>query len=231
MEALKEAGKPVVVSMSSVAASGGYWISTSANRILAQPTTITGSIGIFGILTTFEDALAKYGVYNDGIGTTPFAGVGVTRALPEFIGDIMQLGIENGYQRFISLVASQRNLSIEDVDNIAQGRVWTGYDAMKRGLVDQMGDFDDAVAVAAELANIDDYSLNWMEEPLSPAEQFIYDLMAQTIVALELDQAVKFPSQINMLTKSVIAEANQLSNLNDPNGQYAMCPNCSYFEN
>lgn len=231
VEALKEAGKPVVVSMSSVAASGGYWISTSANRILAQPTTITGSIGIFGILTTFEDALAKYGVYSDGIGTTPFAGVGVTRALPESIGDIMQLGIENGYQRFISLVASQRDLSIEDVDNIAQGRVWTGYDAMKRGLVDQMGDFDDAVAVAAELANIDDYSLNWMEEPLSPAEQFIYDLMAQTIVALELDQVVKLPSQINTLTKGVMAEANQLNNLNDPNGQYAICPNCSYFEN
>lgn len=231
VEALKEAGKPVVVSMSSVAASGGYWISTSANRILAQPTTITGSIGIFGILTTFEDALAKYGVYSDGIGTTPFAGVGVTRALPDAVGDIMQLGIENGYQRFISLVASQRNLSIEDVDHIAQGRVWTGYDAMKRGLVDQMGDFDDAVAVAAELANINDYSLNWMEEPLSPAEQFIYDLMAQAAVTFKLDALFPLPSQMNQLATSALTEINNLNNFNDPNGQYALCPNCSYFGN
>ncbi|KXF80008.1 signal peptide peptidase SppA [Enterovibrio coralii] len=231
VEALKEAGKPVVVSMSSVAASGGYWISTSANKIIAQPTTITGSIGIFGILTTFEDALAKYGVYSDGIGTTPFAGVGVTRALPEEIGEMMQLGIENGYQRFISLVANQRNLSLEDVDLVAQGRVWTGYDAMKRGLVDQLGDFDDAINTAAELANIDSYSLNWMEEPLSPAQQFIVELMNQASVALDLNTHLKLPSVVQDFAEVATSEMNNLSNFNDPNGRYAMCPNCSYFEN
>ncbi|WP_394212706.1 signal peptide peptidase SppA [Enterovibrio calviensis] len=231
VEALKEAGKPVVVSMSSVAASGGYWIAASANRILAQPTTITGSIGIFGILTTFEDALAKYGVYNDGIGTTPFAGVGVTRALPEGVADIMQLGIENGYQRFIGLVASQRNLSIEDVDQIAQGRVWTGYDAMKRGLVDQLGDFDDAVAAAAELANIDDYSLNWLEEPLTPAQQFIYDIVNQAIVKLDLNTNIKLPAAVQQFANTAATEINHLNNFNDPNGQYALCPNCSYYDN
>ncbi|MDD1794288.1 signal peptide peptidase SppA [Enterovibrio makurazakiensis] len=231
VEALKEAGKPVVVSMSSVAASGGYWISTSANRILAQPTTITGSIGIFGILTTFEDALAKYGVYNDGIGTTPFAGVGVTRALPEGVSDIMQLGIENGYQRFIGLVASQRNLSIEDVDNVAQGRVWTGYDAMKRGLVDQLGDFDDAIAVAAELAQLEDYSLNWLEEPLTPAQQFIYDFVNQVMVKFELGMNVKLSPIVQQFANTAVNEINTLNNFNDPNGQYALCPNCSYYEN
>ncbi|TKF29659.1 signal peptide peptidase SppA [Enterovibrio norvegicus] len=231
VEALKEADKPVVVSMSSVAASGGYWISTSANRILAQPTTITGSIGIFGILTTFEDALAKYGVYNDGIGTTPLAGVGVTRALPEEVSEIMQLGIENGYQRFIQLVASQRNLSIEDVDQVAQGRVWTGYDAMKRGLVDQMGDFDDAISVAAELAGITDYSLDWMEEPLTPAQQFIYDMINQTMVFVGLDTASVLPPAFEQFANAAASEINNLTNFNDPNGRYALCPSCRYFEN
>lgn len=231
VDALKKAGKPVVVSMSSVAASGGYWISSSANRILAQPTTITGSIGIFGILTTFEDVLAKYGVYNDGIGTTPFAGVGVTRALPDEISDIMQLGIENGYQRFIGLVASERNLSLEDVDQVAQGRVWTGYDAMKRGLVDQMGDFDDAIAVAAELAKVEEYSLNWMEEPLTPAQQFIYNLISQAMVMLDVQPLITLPKTAQQFANAAITEINNLNNFNDPNGQYALCPNCSYYEN
>ena len=145
--ALKEAGKPVVVSMSSVAASGGYWISTSADKIIAQPTTITGSIGIFGILTTFQDTLAKYGVYNDV--SEPFASVGITRALPKKSA-ISCKPVLKMVTRFVNLVASQR-LPLDDAEKVAQGRVWTGYDAMQT-LVDEMGDFDAAVKKAAELA-------------------------------------------------------------------------------
>ncbi|WP_150139560.1 signal peptide peptidase SppA [Candidatus Enterovibrio escicola] len=231
VEALKEAGKPVVVSMSGVAASGGYWIATSATKILAQPITITGSIGIFGILTTFEDALAKYGVYSDGVGTTMLSGVGVTRALPEEVSKSMQMGIENGYQRFIELVARQRNLSIDNMDHVAQGRIWTGYDAMKLGLVDQMGDFDDAVVVAAKLANIDDYSLNWIEEPLQPAQQFIYDMISQAIVTIGVNMKFEILSVVKQFFDSTFVEINNFNNLNDPNGRYTMCPNCSYYEN
>lgn len=225
--ALRTAGKPVVVSMSSVAASGGYWISTSADKIIAQPTTITGSIGIFGILTTFQDTLAEYGVYNDGIGTTAFSGVGLTRALPTEIGDIMQLSVENGYQRFINLVASQRNLTLEKVELIAQGRVWTGYDAMQNGLVDQMGDFDDAIKIAAELAKIDSYSLNWMHDPLTPTQQFLLDLLHQANIQLDLGIDLKLPNQLNALAQTMQNELKQMSTFNDPNGQYAMCPNCN----
>lgn len=163
VDALKAAGKPVVVSMSSVAASGGYWISSSADKIMAQPTTITGSIGIFAILTTFEKGLEKMGVYSDGVGTTPFSGVGVTRELPEGIAEIFQLGIENGYQRFIGLVSQNRDMTLEQADSVAQGRVWTGKDALALGLVDELGDFDDAVASAAELATLgEDYEVRWM---------------------------------------------------------------------
>ncbi len=223
--ALRAAGKPVVVSMSSVAASGGYWISTSADKIIAQPTTITGSIGIFGILTTFQDTLAQYGVYNDGIGTTPFAGVGITRALPPKIGDIIQLSVENGYQRFINLVASQRNLELDAVERIAQGRVWTGYDAMQKGLVDQMGDYDDAINLAAKLANIENYSLNWMKKPLSPTEQFIFDLFRQAAFSFNLKSVL--PDGLSNLTEHLVKEVNTLEQLNDPKGLYATCPNCT----
>ncbi len=223
--ALRAAGKPVVVSMSSVAASGGYWISTSADKIIAQPTTITGSIGIFGIFTTFQDTLAQYGVYNDGIGTTPFTGVGLTRALPPKIGDIIQLNVENGYERFINLVASQRELELDAVERIAQGRVWTGYDAMQKGLVDQMGDYDDAINLAAKLANIEDYSLNWMKKPLSATQQFILDLFRQTALTFNLKSAL--PDGLSTLTQKLVQEVNTLEQFNDPKGLYATCPNCT----
>ncbi len=224
---IKEAGKPVVVSMSTVAASGGYWISASANKIMAQPTTITGSIGIFGILTTFQDTLAKYGVYNDGIGTTPFAGIGLTRELPKEASEIMQLSVENGYQRFITLVASQRNIPIDGVEKVAQGRVWTGYDAMEKGLVDQMGDFDDAINEAAELAGIESFSLNWMEKPLSATELFILELLHQASVRFDMKLATYFPSIFSELAKQVKTNADVLTQLNDPNGMYALCPTCT----
>lgn len=230
VEAMKKANKPIVVSMSSVAASGGYWIAASANRILAQPTTITGSIGVFGILTTFEKTLGKYGVYNDGIGTTPFAGVGISRALPEKIGEIMQLGVESTYDRFINLVSNQRQLSIENVEDVAQGRVWTGFDAMRHGLVDQMGDFDAAIASAAKLANIEDYSLNWMEESLTATQQILYNLINNVITKLNLGANIQLGAIPKILTDTVLTQANQIANFNDPNGQYALCSTCNYYQ-
>ncbi|MFD2177285.1 signal peptide peptidase SppA [Veronia pacifica] len=230
VDALRSAGKPVVVSMSSVAASGGYWISSSADRIIAQPTTITGSIGIFAVLTTFEKILEEYGVYNDGVGTTPFASLGVTRALPEEIGDIMQLGINHGYQRFISLVANHRNMPMAEVDGIAQGRVWTGSDALKNGLVDQLGDFDDALVAAAELAGLKDYSLNWMQEELTPAEQFFYDMINQVSTLVGVQIKAQLPTVAQQFSGKILEEVNTLSQFNDPNGRYAFCLNCNYYQ-
>ncbi len=230
VDALKQAGKPVVVSMSSVAASGGYWISSSADRIIAQPTTITGSIGIFAILTTFEKGLEKMGVYSDGIGTTPFSGVGVTRELPEGVGQVFQLGVEHGYKRFISLVSQYRNMSLEQADKIAQGRVWTGQDAMKLGLVDQLGDFDDAIDAAVELAKLESYELNWMEEPLSTAEQFLQQFSSEVSTKVATMVLGQLPSALQPVTQQVVTDYTTLSNFNDPKGQYAFCLNCSNIE-
>ncbi|KJY68363.1 protease 4 [Vibrio coralliilyticus] len=226
IEALKEAGKPVVASMSSLAASGGYWISMGADRIVAQPTTLTGSIGIFSVITTFEKGLNKLGVYTDGVGTSPFSGVGVTTGLSDGAADAFQMGIEHGYHRFIGLVSESREIPLKDMDNIAQGRVWTGQDAAKLGLVDKMGDFDDAVKMAAELAKVEDYNLYWVEEPLSPAEQFIQDFMNQVKVNLGVDASALLPAILQPVAAQVVQDASLLDSFNDPKGQYAFCLNC-----
>ena len=161
LAAARAAGKPVVVSMGGMAASGGYWISTPANYIVANPSTLTGSIGIFGVITTVENSLDSIGVHTDGVSTSPLADVSITRALPPEAQQMMQLSIENGYKRFITLVADARHSTPEQIDKIAQGHVWTGQDAKANGLVDSLGDFDDAVAKAAELAKVK----QWHQQP------------------------------------------------------------------
>lgn len=159
LAAARAAGKPVVVSMGGMAASGGYWISTPANYIVANPSTLTGSIGIFGVITTVENSLDSIGVHTDGVSTSPLADVSITKALPPEAQQMMQLSIENGYKRFITLVADSRKSTPEQIDKIAQGHVWTGQDAKANGLVDSLGDFDDAVAKAAELAKLKQWHL------------------------------------------------------------------------
>lgn len=226
VEALKEAGKPVVVSMSSLAASGGYWISMSADKIVAQPTTLTGSIGIFSVITTFEKGFNKLGISTDGVGTSPFSGDGITTGLSTGASEAFQLGIEHGYKRFISLVGSNRDMSLDKVDKVAQGRVWTGQDALSFGLVDQMGDFDDAVKLAAKLAEVENYEIYWVEEPLSPTEQFIQEFMNQVKVSLGIDATSFLPKSLQPVAQQFEQDASMMQSFNDPKGQYAFCLNC-----
>ncbi|HAS8175442.1 TPA: signal peptide peptidase SppA [Vibrio vulnificus] len=226
VQALKDAGKPIVVSMSSLAASGGYWISMSADKIIAQPTTLTGSIGIFSVITTFEKGFNKLGIYTDGVGTSPFSGEGISTGLSKGASQAFQMGIEHGYQRFISLVGNNRNLSLDAVDKVAQGRVWTGYDALQHGLVDQIGDFDDAVAEAAKMAQLENYNLYWVEEPLSPTEQFIQEFMKQVKISMGVDIQSILPPSLQPVAQQMEQHASLLQNFNDPKGYYAFCLNC-----
>ncbi|EGQ7963303.1 signal peptide peptidase SppA [Vibrio vulnificus] len=226
VQALKDAGKPIVVSMSSLAASGGYWISMSADKIIAQPTTLTGSIGIFSVITTFEKGFNKLGIYTDGVGTSPFSGEGISTGLSKGASQAFQMGIEHGYQRFISLVGNNRDLSLDAVDKVAQGRVWTGYDARQHGLVDQIGDFDDAVAEAAKMAQLENYNLYWVEEPLSPTEQFIQEFMKQVKISMGVDIQSILPPSLQPVAQQMEQHASLLQNFNDPKGYYAFCLNC-----
>ena len=165
----REAGKPVVVSMGDVAASGGYWISLASDEIWAEPNTITGSIGIFGMFLTIPDALDKLGIKTDGVGTTPLAGAfDIRRPLSPQMEALITSVIKRGYEQFIGNVAKARNKTPEEVDQIAQGRVWSGAQAKERGLVDKLGGLTDAIAAAASRAKLgSSYQVRYVERPMS----------------------------------------------------------------
>ncbi len=174
--ALKAAGKPVVVSMGDLAASGGYWISMNADRIYADASTISGSIGIFGLVPNLTRTLDKIGVHTDGVGTTRFAGAfDISRPLDPAVGRVIQSVIDKGYADFTGKVAQARNKSVQAVDEVARGRVWTGAQARERGLVDEFGGLKAALADAAGRAKLEDgkYRVRYIEKPASPFAQFM----------------------------------------------------------
>ncbi|GGI74555.1 protease [Shewanella hanedai] len=224
--ALKTAGKPVVVSMGSYAASGGYWISASADYIYATPTTLTGSIGIFGMITTFEDSLASIGVHTDGVATSEWAGVSVTKGLTPEIENVIQRHIERGYSDFISLVSTERDMSLEYVDSIAQGRVWSGKKAVSLGLVDELGDLKQAVAKAAEMAELDDFDSEIIEQELTPQEQFVQEMFAS--VAMHLPQSSGNNSVLEQLFSQWSSAIDEFRSFDDPKGMYLYCDNCDF---
>lgn len=168
IDALRAAGKPVIASMSSMAASGGYYIAMDADEIWASPTTLTGSIGVWAVLPTFRQTLQKIGVTTDGVGTTDLAGaLNLGRSLTPEAKEILQAGVEHAYATFIGHVAAAREKSIEEVDEVAQGRVWAGTDAATSGLVDKLGSFQEALDAAAARGGLgDDYKVEYIEPAL-----------------------------------------------------------------
>lgn len=175
----KAAGKPVVVSMANVAASGGYWISMNADRIYADESTITGSIGIFGLMVRAPRTLEKLGIRSDGVTTTPWGGAfDISRPMDEPTKQVIQSVIERGYSQFIGKVAKARDLSTEQVDGNARGRVWSGAQAKEKGLIDAFGGLNTAIYDAASRAKLgkDSFNVEYIETPLTPFEQFIANL-------------------------------------------------------
>ncbi|MGK2889283.1 MAG: signal peptide peptidase SppA [Candidatus Malihini olakiniferum] len=224
--AVRLAGKPIVVSMGGMAASGGYWISTPANAIIASPSTLTGSIGIFGMITTFENTLGAIGVHTDGVATSPLADLSITKTLPPEFSQMIQISIERGYNNFVDLVVQSRKKSPEEIDKIAQGHVWTGDDAKINGLVDQLGDFDDAVKKAAELAKLGQYQLNWFEEQLSLLDMMLNRVNAAAHAWLPAKLQALLPAPVAQLAEVVQAQAALLNTFNDPQHRYALCMAC-----
>ncbi|PMG77726.1 signal peptide peptidase SppA [Shewanella sp. 10N.286.51.B7] len=224
--ALKEAGKPVVVSMGSLAASGGYWISASADYIYATPTTLTGSIGIFGMFATFENVLSNWGINSDGVSTSEWAGISATRALDPNVSAVIQRHVEHGYHEFISLVAKERDMTLEQVDRIAQGRVWSGTRAVELGLVDELGDIDSAVAKAATLAEIEKFDTKVIQQELTTEEIFVQKMLASA--STYLPQASTQSPILEQLFSQWISVVEEFSMFEDPNGMYLYCENCNY---
>ncbi|ENE0997071.1 signal peptide peptidase SppA [Escherichia coli] len=227
LAAARAAGKPVVVSMGGMAASGGYWISTPANYIVANPSTLTGSIGIFGVLTTVENSLDSIGVHTDGVSTSPLADVSITKALPPEAQQMMQLSIENGYKRFITLVADARHSTPEQIDKIAQGHVWTGQDAKANGLVDSLGDFDDAVAKAAELAKVKQWHLEYYVDEPTFFDKVMDNMSGSARAMLPDALQAMLPAPLASVASTVKSESDKLAAFNDPQNRYAFCLTCA----
>ena len=228
ISATQKKGIPVVVSMGSYAASGGYWIAADADRVLALSTTLTGSIGVFGVIPTVEDSLAALGIYSDGVGTTDIAGMmQLNRPMTQQSKMIFQAGVDNVYTRFISLVADARNSTPAAVHEIAQGRVWTGEKALDLGLVDQLGDLNDAIVVAAELANLADYEVDYRRKPLTVFEQLMMEMNTNISASLSgLGIRSILPESLRQQAVEVLKPMQVLDTLNDPRGVYLYCGQC-----
>jgi protease-4 len=225
VQSLREAGKPVVASMSGLAASGGYYIAMDADRIVASPATLTGSIGIFAMFPTFQRTLDRVGVHTDGIGTTKMSGeFRADRPLGPLAKDVLQLSVENEYRKFIEHVARNRKQEVPAIDAIAQGRVWSGADAKRLGLVDQLGTYEDAIDEAARLANLgDDYDVEVMNSQISIAESLglrMQGAVAKLIAPL-LPRSAFEP--LPRLMRPLARQVEQLSRLTDPRSLYSYC--------
>lgn len=230
MELARKEGKPVVVSMGSVAASGGYWISMASDEVWAYPTTITGSIGILAMFPTYQKPLAKYlGIYVDGVGTNKLAGAGrPDRELDPEFAQAIQLVINNGYDDFITHVAAARKMTKEQVHEVAQGRVWSGFDAMEKGLVDHLGTFDEALKSAAKLAKLgENFKVKYIRKGLTFKERLMARFLSKAAVREEAPVTGLLAGQtmnpITGILRLLVKQVETLSRFNDPNGVYAYC--------
>ena len=219
LELTRQAGKPVVASMSSVAASGGYWIAVGADEIWANRSTLTGSIGVFALFPEFVDGLKRLGITVDGVATGPLAGAfDPRRPLDPAAAQALQLGIDHAYQRFLETVAKARDMSVAEVDTVARGRVWTGEAADKLGLVDQIGGVDDAIAAAAARAGLARYDAVWTEVESGPGLRLL-----QRLIGAVVPVGSTAPSPFSALMSSVQHEAGALLRWNDPRHLYMHC--------
>ena len=221
LEVAQQHDKPVIASMGPVAASGGYWIASTANRIIAHPTTITGSIGVVGLFLSFERTLSDFGIESDGVGSLPLTGsASPLLGLNESAKRVLRANVSGIYERFIHLVARGRDMTPEAVDEIGQGRVWLGRQAMDIGLVDQLGGLADAVEAAAELAGLEQYGIKRFTTPVPPGEQFLRQLA-------ESEATTAGPvNALYSASRQLRSAWSLASRLNDPGKLYAVCEPC-----
>ncbi|MCU0603026.1 MAG: signal peptide peptidase SppA [Desulfobacterales bacterium] len=227
LELARRAGKPVVVSMGSVAASGGYWIASGADEIWAAPTTITGSIGIFSAFPTFERSLQALGISNDGVGTTRLADAfNPNRPMNRLMADAMNQFMEQGYSTFIARVAEGRNMTPEAVRMVAEGRVWAGQSALEKGLIDRLGGLEAAIVSAANRAGLETYAVDYPQQPLTRRERLLKELNEFFTRIIVRALGAVAPEQAVVMKVLAGTAFDDLLKLNDPQGLYAFCLDC-----
>jgi protease-4 len=229
LEVLKAAGKPFVVSMGSVAASGGYYISMLADEIWANPTTLSGSIGVGAMFPTFQRGLGSLGIHVDGIGTTSLTGqFDPLRELGVDMRQLIQLSTQDAYRVFVNKVAADRNMDPVRVDEVAQGRVWIGTDALELGLIDQMGGLQDAIDAAANLAGLEtgDFGIQYLDQELKLLERIVLRLVGfvrHAAAELGITMGGGSSGPLEKFVRLIEQELSELTRWNDPRGLYYHC--------
>ena len=223
LEKFKNSGRPIIASMGGVAASGGYYISTPADKILAERHTITGSIGVGGFLPTFERALEYIGINEDGVSTVDIT-TSVAESLTEKDKALLQMGTDLVYDKFIAKVADNRGVTKEEIDQIARGKVWIGSKALEIGLVDEIAGIDRAIELAAELAEIDEELMGVKRiNRDSDLDSFFAGMMAKITSSVIKISGLDFLYKKNELLDGIEESLHELSMMNDPNGIYMKC--------
>ncbi len=217
----KKTGKPFVISMGSMAASGGYWIAADADEIWASPVTLTGSIGIFAAIPTFEESLSSIGIYNDGVGTTSLASsLNITRPISPLLKETIAISLRHGYDQFLTIVSTGRSIDKDQITKVAEGRVFDGKTAMNLGLVDKLGTMNDAIKSAAKLAGLSEYSAHYIRKPTTVKDE-IMQLFSGKFSEWLI--SVSMPQPLLALRKTLTVPVEKLLLFDDPKGIYAHC--------
>ena len=209
----KETGRPVISSMGDIAASGGVWVTTNSDEIWAEKDTLTGSIGVYGIIPTLDGIYDWAGIKVDGVSSTKAAEWDERESMPNEVKDAIQASIDNTYFKFVTKVAENRGMAYEEVLPIAGGRIWAGYKALELGLVDKIGDLDDALLSAAEKAGLEDFKVKTYKKPVDPIDALLNGLLENINIKVDVDPRLELlstalPKQlkvINPTKKSVLA--------------------------
>ena len=191
LKEFKDTGRPIISSMGDIAASGGVWVTTLSDEIFAEQDTLTGSIGVYGIIPTLDGIYDWAGIKVDGVSSTKAGEWDERYSMPEYVKNGIQAGIDHTYEKFVSKVASNRNMEYEDVLLIAGGRIWAGHKALELGLVDKIGGLDDAIQSAAEKADIDNFSIKNYKKPMDPFDVFLNELLENINIEINLDPRLK----------------------------------------
>lgn len=219
----KKSGKPVVVSMGSMAASGGYWIAADADEIWASAVSLTGSIGIFAAIPTFEKSLSELGIHSDGVGTTSLAAaLNITRPLPPPLKKVIGISLQHGYRQFLNIVAKGRSMTPEAVAAVAEGRVFSGKKAQELGLIDNLGTLDDALNSAAKLAGLEQVKATYIRQPRSVREELFQIFSSVSLKSLLVSQAL--PPALASTVQHLFTSIQEVSLFNDPRDLYVQCP-------
>jgi protease-4 len=223
LEEFKNTGRPVVTSMGDVAASGGVWVTTNSDEIWAEEDTLTGSIGVYGIIPTMDGLYDWAGISVDGVSSTKAGEWDEREAMPDYVKNMIQSSIDNIYKKFVTKVAENRDMAYVDVLPIAGGRIWSGVKALELGLVDKIGDLEDALSSAANMAEIEDYSVKTYRKELDPIDIFLQEILEN------IDYQVKVDPNLKILLDTT-SKYSKIISLEDENIM-AYCFECDAIDN